>query len=244
MPSSLESFGLPEMLRCGRGIRSSAAGAQSMEEALNRICRYLYDELQTASNERASVLVRCYKTHRFGKLQPSQKAFARKLIGGAEPVPNMRCLTLLASVGEDPRWNDIKRSRGHRAIPLPQKEIVEKAPMIAQLIKQFGLDWNDVIDPQPELLRDREGKSYGVFHVEDAAGSPYIPAQDEFVLRYKIRSVVGCGGLVRSGELFALILFSRVAIDQDAAERFRALALDVKSVLFPFDDDQVFATAS
>src|SRR5688572_22252495 len=188
MPSSLESFGLPEMLRCGRGIRSSSAGAQSMEEALNRICRYLFDELQTASNERACVLVRCYKTHRFGKLQSSQKAFARKLIDGAEPGANMRCLTLLASVGEDPRWNDIKRSRGHRAIPLPRKEIVEKAPMIAQLIKQFGLDWNDVIDPQPELLRDREGKSYGVFHVEDAAGSPYIPAQDEFVLRYKIRS--------------------------------------------------------
>lgn len=240
MACNLESFGLPEMLRCGRGIRSAAAGAGSIQEAAERICQFLYDELRTSADERACALVRFYKTHPYSRLPASQQAFAATLLDGGAPGALMRCLTLLGTVGDNPMWRDIRRSKAHRAIPLPSAEIVAKAPMIAQLIKQFGLDLASVIDPAPQVTLDREGKSYGVFHIEHAEGSPFIPAQD-FVSRYGIRSVVGCGGQLRDNELFALILFSRVPIDPNAAERFRTLGLDVKATLFPYDESQVFA---
>jgi hypothetical protein len=80
-----------------------------------------------------------------------------------------------------------------------------------------------------------------VFHVEQAVGNPFIPAQEEFVVRYGIQSVVGCGGQLRSGELFAVILFSKVPIDETAADRFRTIALDVKATMFPYDESQLFA---
>jgi hypothetical protein len=165
-------------------------------------------------------------------------------MAGSAPKSTMRCLTLLATVGDEAQWNDRRRSKGHRAIPLPRPEIVEKAPMIAQLIKEFGLDLGVVVQPSAEVMKDLEGKTYGVFHVPDAVGSPYIPAQDDFVLPYKIRSVVGCGGAMKGGELFALIIFSRVPISAESAERFRTIALDVKSALFRFDQDRVFAENS
>ena len=241
MPSNLARFGLAEMLRCGLGIRKAALNADNAEDATGRICRFLYDELLTDAGERACALIRCYKTHPFGKLQPTDREFARRLMEGASPSSNMRCLTLLATVGDEDRWNDRRRSKGHRAIPLPSPEIVEKAPMISQLIRQFGLDFGVIVHPSPDVMKDLEGKTYGVFHVPEAAGSPYIPAQDEFVLRYKIRSVVGCGGAMKGGELFALILFSRVPVSAESAERFRTVALDVKSALFRFDEDRVFA---
>ena len=115
--------------------------------------------------------------------------------------------------------------------------------MIAQLIGQFGLDLHSVVTPSQHVISDLEGKTYGVFHVENAVGSPYIPAQDDFVLPYGIQSVVGCGGSLRGANLFAIILFSRVHVSRDAAERFRTIALDVKSVLFPYEEERVFATA-
>jgi hypothetical protein len=239
--SSLESFDLPEMLRCGRGIRAAAEGATSMEEALNRIARYLYEELQTGSGERACALVRCYKTHPFAHLQPPQQAFAKTLMRGSRPTSSMRCLTLMATAGDNPMWNDVRRSKAHRAIPLPSSEIVAKAPMISQLIKQLGLDLAEVVKPSARVVKDLEGKTYGVFHVEEAVGSPFIPAQDEFVLKHHIQSVVGCGGHLRDGELFALIVFSKVPITKSAAERFRTLALDVKASLFPYDETRVFS---
>ena len=242
MASNLAEFGLSEMLRCGLGIRRAARGADSMEEALDLMCRFLYDELRGPAGERACALVRAYKTHPFDGLEPRDREFARRLMHGDAPLPGMRCLTLLATVGDEGQWNDRRRSHGHRAIPLPRAEFVEQAPMIAQLLNQFGVDIRAVVAPG-NIVHDREGKTYGVFHVEQAAGSPYIPAQDDFVLRYNIQSVVGCGGALKGSDLFAIILFSRIRITRDAAERFRTIALDVKSSLFSYDEDRVFAKA-
>jgi hypothetical protein len=242
MPSDLQSFDLSETLRCGRGIRAAASEATTLEDAMNGICRFLFDELVDASGERACALIRCYKTHRYEKLEPDQRIFAAGLMAGETPDPDMKCLTLMATVGVEQKWNHRRKSSGHRAIPLPRREIVEKAPMIAQLIKQFGLDISMVVRrPSREVVQDLEGRTYGVFHVEHALGSPYIPAQQDFVVPYGIRSVVGCGGSLRGADLFALILFTTMQVPSSVAERFRTLALDMKSALFQFDEDKVFA---
>lgn len=250
MPTALKSFGLTEMLRCSVALRRAAAGARNMEDAARRICRYLYSEFgavttAAGASERIGggdcALVRLYKTHPYNRLEPSLRRFADKQLGGEKAPPGLRCLTLLGSAGDEPDWNDRNTSRGHRAIPLPSPRIVEQAPMVAQLIRQFGLDLADVVSPSPEFVREMAGRSYGVFHVENAVGSPFIPAQD-FVARYGIRSVIGFGGALRSGDIFATIMFSRVEITPEVAERFRTIALDVKSALFNFDDDQVFDT--
>jgi hypothetical protein len=162
------------------------------------------------------------------------------VLGNLAPSSTMKCLTLMATVGETAAWNSRHLSRGHRAIPLPSPEIVEKAPMIAQLIKELGLELSAVLQPSPEVVKELAGKRHGVFHVEDAAGSPYIPAQDEFVARYGIRSVLGFGGMLFTGDLFAVILFSTVHVPGSAADRFKTLALDVKSAFSRFSEANVF----
>jgi hypothetical protein len=248
MPTDLKSFGLTEMLRCSVALRHAASGSKSMEEAASRICRYLHREFGTMSSAAGAserigggdcALVRLYKTHPYSRLDPSLRRFADKALGETKAKPGMRCLTLLASAGDEPEWNDRTTSRGHRAIPLPSPRIVEQAPMVAQLIRQFGLDLADVVSPSPEFVREMTGRSYGVFHVENAVGSPFIPAQD-FVEKYGIHSVIGFGGSLRSADIFATLMFSRVEITPEVAERFRTIALDVKSALFNFEEDQVF----
>ena len=154
----------------------------------------------------------------------------------------MKCLTLLATVGEQAAWNSRHTSTGHKAIPLPSATVIEQAPMIAQLIRQFGMEITDVVNPRNDALTGNDGKSYNVFHVEQAKGSPSIPAQKEFVERYNIRSVLGFGGLLRTGDLFAIIMFSKRHIPVESAQRFKTLALDAKAAFFPYTIDQVFAT--
>lgn len=240
MPCKLSDFDLAAMLRCSQGLRKAAQGAPSMEAAATAVCHYLYDELSDGDGGRACVLARFYKTHPYGRLPPDLQRFAKRAFGAvaiSPPEPAMKCLTLLATVGDEPAWNDRRASSGHQAIPLPSPHVVERAPMIAQLIREFGMDVSDVVRPSDDVVRALGGKSYGIFHVEEARGSPYIPAQAGFVDRYGIRSVVGFGGLLPTGDLFAIILFSRVHVAVEAAERFRSLALDVKSCLIPYGDN-------
>lgn len=246
MSYDLTRFGLEAMALCAAGLRSAcAAGAQTMESRARALCRYLYGELTGPDGESACVLVRCYVTHPYGGLPHDLQRFAKRAFGAVAitpPEPTMKCLVLLATAGDEPAWNDRRASQGHQAIPLPSPHIVERAPMIAQLIRELGLDIAKVVRPTG-LVHHLGGGRQGVFHVEQAAGSPYIPAQSGFVDRYGIRSVLGFGGTLPSGELFAIILFARIPIRVDTADRFRTLAADVRGCLTS-GGDQVFDEAA
>lgn len=242
MPAVLSRFDLPEMLRSSNGLRKAMRGAPTMEAAARAQCRFLYDELRTITDDRACVLVRCYKTHPYGQLPSDLQRFARGQLGSSEPPSDeMRCLTLLGTVGDEEPWNDRRRSVGHQAVPLPSTSVVERAPMIAQLFRALGIDLEMVVTPTTSIVHDLEGKSYGVFHVRDARSSPYIPAQD-FVQRHNVRAVVGFGGSLKTGDFFATILFTRTTVTAKAADRFRTLALHVKGSFFEYGADQVFDT--
>jgi hypothetical protein len=240
MPYDLSRFDLGDMLKSSLRLREAVAGAPTLEASAQRVCRFLFDELRGPDGERACALVRCYKTHPFASLEPELREFARKALGTAVPLPAMKCLTLMATVGQTASWNSRFLSIGHRTIPLQSREMVEKAPMISQLIKELGLELSAVLQPSADVVKELAGKRHGVFHVENALGSAYIPAQQEFVVRYGIRSVLGFGGMLATGNLFAVILFATVHVPPSSADRFRTLALDVKSSFSKFSDATVF----
>lgn len=148
-------------------------------------------------------------------------------------APETQVLTLLASIGAEAEWCDPRLSANHQAIALTSVEMVERAPMIAQLIRGMGIAIADVVSPEA-AVGGAPGKTYDVFHVEHALGSQFIPAQDDFVKPYGIRSVIGFGGLLPGGDLFAVIMFSRVQVGVEQARRFRNIALDVKAIIHPF----------
>lgn len=112
--------------------------------------------------------------------------------------------------------------------------------MIAQLVTQFGLELSALVPAAAGVITEGSEKSYNVFHVADALNSPHIPAQERFVVPYGIRSVVGFGGMLPAGDLFAVILFSRVRIPRERADLFRTLSLNVKLAILPFADGPVF----
>ena len=60
---------------------------------------------------------------------------------------------------------------------------------------------------------------------------------------FGIESGLGFGGVLPTGDLFAVCLFSRVPISRTTAELFRPLALHVKLAVLPFDGGPVFAPA-
>ncbi len=241
----LHRFELSDMIELGDALRRLHPAAESMEEAANGIVQYLNEHLTDGeTQEKNCVLVRFFKTHRYADLEPELQSFAREVAKDKNALhDDTQCLTLLATAGARPEWNRRGASAGHKAIPLVTEEVVRQAPMVAQLIQQMGIDIAQVVGGHDVIVLDADKQNYNVFHVPDAAGSPFVPAQD-FVLEHGVRSVLGFGGLFPSGELFAVIIFSRVYIPRETAEMFRTVALGMKLALLPFVRGQVFAKAA
>lgn len=200
------------------------AQASSMESAAQNVVRFLYDSFADESGGRSLCLVRCYVTQQFSRLPEDLRAFAAN-VAGEELRPETKCLTLLGTAGEEPAWNDRSQSQGHQAIPLQSHAAVERLPMVSRLITQLGVSVRDLVASQP-TSPDNAGNGPNVFHVEEAAGSPYIPAQD-FVERYGVATVLGFGGIL-TNELFAVIMFSRERVGVETAQIFRSLSLTVE----------------
>ena len=95
------------------------------------------------------------------------------------------------------------------------------------------LEVGDVVRPDPQRVAELSRRTYEIFHVPDAVGSPYVPAQD-FVAEHGIRSALGFGGVMFSGDFFAVVLFSTVPVSAAVADRVRILALSVRVALLPF----------
>jgi hypothetical protein len=223
---NIAAFDVEDVRACSDAIRSLGAGAASMEDAATRIVRYLYDELGDGNGERACVLVRLYKTHAYGKLPVDVRSFAGDVLGDVPP-DDVRCLTLLGTAGDVPAWNDRRRSQGHQAIPLPSEQLVEQLPMVRQLITQLGLEVSTVVRPDPSSARELSQRTYDVFHVPTAKGSPHLPAQD-FVAAHSVESALGFGGMLYTGDFYAVVLFSRAPVPSDAAQMLKILSLAVR----------------
>ena len=137
----LTRFSLSEMTRCGMALRRLGENASGMEEVGERIVRYFYEHLRTPDLARpACALVRVFVTQPYAALDDAQRNFALRVLGGTAPTPTLKCLSLLATAGDEPAWNSRHTSNGHKALPLPSEESVARSPMIAQLMRQLGVD--------------------------------------------------------------------------------------------------------
>ena len=232
----IKAFTLREVTACGSALRRIADEAQSMEEAACRITSYLYEGLIDGETGRpAAALVRFFKTHPYGDLPPDLQAFARGTLDCKPAWPDMRCMALLGTDGDNPQWRSRQTSARHKAVPLPSEEAIRQIPMFMLLIKQFGMSPDLIIQPKPELLLDMESRTYNVYYVPDPEDNPYITAQEEFIKPYGIKTVLGFGGLLPTGDIFAVALFLKVRVQRETAELFKNLALNVKLAVLPLE---------
>jgi hypothetical protein len=238
---ALEDFNVTQILQLGARLRDLGKDARSMEEASGLLVRHLYDNLfSKETGHKACALVRLFKTHDFGELGEDLRRFARERLAGADEKPGIKCLTLLATAGDQSEWNSRAGSKGHQAIPLPNETAINNAPMISQLLREMGLSSGAFVKPDSHLMLDPERTDFNVFHVPEAHGSPYVPSQD-FVRASHVNSVLGFGGLLPSRNLFAVIMFSKARISRPTAECFKSLGLMVRMAISPFDPNRVFA---
>ena len=171
----LTKFSVADMLEVGAELRRCCTEAVSLEAVAQRIVSFLYQDLRDQHGARASALVRFFLTRPFDSIPPEYAKFARSVADDDRPPSGtMRCLNVLAGAGVEPEWNfpTVSAAPG---VPVQDRRIGLPMPMVAKLMRYFGLDTESDAQPDSQFLLDKRG-SAAVFHVHEARDSDQIPA--------------------------------------------------------------------
>lgn len=228
MGYDLERFSSADAVKLSLQLRRLGASASNLTDVANNVVQFLFEHLREGSTgARCCALVRVYVLTSLEHLDDDRQRFAAKLCSDARITDATPCLSLLATAGEEPNWNAPSTSSGHLAIPLPSPEFVTRLPMVRSLFASLGVDVAKMFRADQEIGVSLVEGDLGIFHVPEARGAPSIPAQD-FVEKYGIRSVLGFGGALPNGDIFTMLMFSKVPIRSDVCDLFKTVALGMK----------------
>ena len=225
---SLATLSLVDVARCIARVRHLAGRSSSIESFAQHLMQCLQETFRAPTGGDAEMaLSRCFVAQPFTEVAADVKTWLQlDQRRTAEPSGGL-CLSLMGSAGVVEGWNDASRSSRYRAIPIEADRFATRFPMFAEIFRQVGIS-TDKPRLGEGMTIGSAGTGCNVFHVPVALGSPYVPAQEDFVKPFGVRSVVGFGGWYGQGLYFIVILFSRVAIPPRSVELLRLLALSVR----------------
>jgi len=222
------TLSLVDVARANARVRELAARASSIESFAQHLMQYCQDTFRApTSGDPEIVLGRCFVAQPFSEVAADVKAWLQQAEHRATEPSSGLCLSLMGSAGVVDGWNDPSRSSRYRAIPIDADRFATRFPMFAEIFRQIG---TSIEKPRlgAGLTIGSVGTGCNVFSVPVALGSPYVPAQNDFVKPFGVRSVVGFGGWYGRGRYFIVVLFSRVAVPPGSLDLLRLLALSVR----------------
>ncbi|WP_406279364.1 SpoIIE family protein phosphatase [Embleya sp. NBC_00896] len=235
----LANFTVSDMVVCSSELRQVTADSPTMEDAARAIVQHLRATFRDPHTGRPQlVLTRLFQTMPWRNLTPDLEERALHRQPDLVPHPDLRCLTLLATTGDHPDWCDRTRSRHHQIAAFPSAEAVRRAPMISAMLDQLGVTPEQIV--AGPLPTDNDWDRHDIHHIPDALTSGAVPDKD-FIRDNGIKSVVGYAGNLPDGELFTVLMFTRVHVPARIAELFRTVAVSTRLALLPLNTAPLFA---
>lgn len=229
---TLTRLTVSDMVAASAALRHATNGATTMEDAANAITTYTRDTFRDTDGTPAFGLIRLFQTIHWERLTPQLRSYAQARMPDQQPPHGIRCLTLFATAGDHPAWQDRRASRNHQAIPLTSPEILNRAPFVLTALDHLLTHHTP---DQPDTPLD------DILHITDAPGSPHLPGQD-FIQRHTIRSALALSGTLADGDTYTLVLYSHPRINPETAELFRAYATAIRHNLLPHTHSTLFTT--
>lgn len=221
-----------EIRRFGRQLINKYGETEpTFEAAGGNVLHDIYREFKNEQGEPLFALMRMFRLCRHEELPPEIK-------GGIDPAGGKHWLALVATIGQEPAWNDRRQSEKHGVIA-PNDFA---SPMLKAAFEQMNLDpfRNNLPNAVSDMILIQEPISpTRYFLVQQALGNPNIVEQDAFVKPYGIGSVLGMGCAFDSGALLLTLLFARIELSNTDIQLLMQLAPYISTMMATYDDKGV-----
>ena len=196
---------------------------RSFEHVAQTTVEAVFRQFKDDDGQPAFALVRVFRAGIYDDLSPELQALA-------DPS-NPYWLALYGTTGIQDAWCDRRRSQNHQVVPGG-----DNMPPMLEAVFSHAMQ-QDVIDTANiHPVRRNDTAITQSYFVPHALGSPYVPAQEQFVIPYGIQSLLGLGSSFTSGTAYVLLGFSCQALNEDAALRFAELAPYLSSLMATYED--------
>ena len=217
---------LREATQCASHIVRFGTRVATVETVAQLLSEYLYDHFRVPQTGAPALLLsRVFVTRPLDTLELRLKIMAEGIAGTHDLSGQARCCVLMGACGQFSFWCHPRLSTRFSCLPLESPDFKTRMPMLFHLFDQFELGSFSAQQHDADYMVSDLDRAIKVFHIEEALGHPFIPAQAECVQPSGLKSVIGFGGRLPSGEAFAAVFFSVVHIPPAAANHFRVIAL-------------------
>ncbi|MCR4292258.1 MAG: PAS domain S-box protein [Candidatus Kuenenia sp.] len=235
MHINLGQLSATEIKRFSKNIKDKCSVHASMEESVLEATKLFYHSFVTGNGSSSFALVRIFKSCSYQELPDDVQSYIKNKATAESIASQSRYLTLLGTWGDLEAWCDRKKSGNHIAFPMDDPQLSHKYPMIAALLTQIGEHPFCEVNAGVDFLKNDQHKNYGLYYIEDAGDVTSIQDQTNFVNTHSIKSVLGFGGKFTSGNVYAIIIFSKELIRKNTAKSFLAINPVVKQIMLPFE---------
>ena len=235
MQINLGQLSAIEIKKFSKKIKDKCSGHAFMEESVLEATKLFYHSFVTGNGSSPFALVRIFKSCSYQELPDDVQSYIQNKVTTESIASQSRYLTLLGTWGDLEAWCDRKKSGNHIAFPMDDPQFSHKYPMIAALLTQICEHSLCEENEGTDFFKNDQHKNYGFYCIEDAGDETSIPEQTNFVNTHSIKSVVGFGGKFSSGNVYAIIIFSKEAIRKNTAKSFLAINPAIKQIMLPFE---------
>jgi DNA-binding CsgD family transcriptional regulator/GAF domain-containing protein len=222
MKISINELTLQKVFEFSAHTKKHTAGLSTVEDVCQSLTQSLYQTFSNSNGQSEFALCRIFKSCSFGDFPKELKTHIRQKTK-TRLVNETKHIALLGTFGETKEWCSISNSKNHKALPLNDPNAIKNFPMMLALFNQIGFEISQNQKTGPILFLKKEDHDFGLFLVEKAEGNSLIPDQEDFVIPLGIKSVFGFGGMFSTGNIFAVIIFSKKRIKKNQAEIFHSL---------------------
>jgi len=223
MQTKVNELTLAKTFELSQFIKGKCKDKSTLEETAQELMKTLYQIFITDSSKSAIVLTRFFKSCSYCDLPDDIQGYIKQKEDRAIIPPQDKYLTLLGTYGDLEEWRHREKSENYKAFSLNDSNVFYKSPMLSAVFNQIGFTIPTATEPNNGVIVDKQDIDYGLFYVEDAKDSKFIPKQAEFVVPFGVKSAFGFGGHYVSTDVYAVIIFYRENISLKIAKLFLSL---------------------
>ncbi|MGA3209048.1 MAG: hypothetical protein ABSE05_14670 [Syntrophales bacterium] len=212
------------------------SGFDAVEKVAQAFIDIVYEHFQ-----KSLLLLRLFSSLPYSALPTQDQQLVNKKANDSGTMHLLKdrtpILTLLATRGQKPDWNERDKSQGFRCIPLVSRKYGASLSMLSMQFKSMNFDFSQFDDWNALIVKRGRADQYsGILYVREAGTDKddqnrmVVPRQ-EFVADYGVKTALGFGGGYTSHPtIIILFAFTNEILSRPAAEPFTQLLEAYRSV--------------